>query len=127
MKATETKTTAEIGAELVSLSNTDRSDDVVNAYYADNIVSIEPAGGDEGTFSGIAAVREKHAYWNQNHEIHSAVAEGPYLGPQADQFMVKFSLDVTPLEAPRISFEEVGVYTVSHGKIVREEFSTLQV
>lgn len=126
MNATELKNTTEVGHALVNLSNADRSDDVVSQYYADNIVSIEPAGGEEGTFTGIAAVRDKHAFWNQNHEIHSSVAEGPYVGPRSDQFMVKFSLDVTPREAPRLRFEELGIYTIANGKIVREEFSMLQ-
>ncbi len=117
----------EVGRILVALSNADRTEEVLDNYYADNIVSVEPVGGDAGTIEGIAAVRDKHAFWNRAHEIHRSIAEGPYIGPQPDQFMVKFSLDVTPQGAERLAFEELGVYTVAHDKIVREEFSALKV
>ena len=55
------------------------------------------------------------------HTLHGASAEGPYIG--ATGFAVKFRVDVTEnASGKRLLMEEVGVYTVENGKIVREEF-----
>ena len=52
---------------------------------------------------------------------NGASAEGPFVGAQG--FAIKFKMDVEELNTGtrRVS-EEVGVYTVNNGKIVREEF-----
>jgi hypothetical protein len=71
--------------------------------------------------SGIDAITGKHVWWAANHEVHAAVAEGPYVGQRPNEFVVKFIIDVTP-NAERMHIEELGVYTVADGKIVREEF-----
>jgi predicted ester cyclase len=39
-----------------------------------------------------------------------------------DQFVVRFKMDVTPKGKQRMSFDEVGLYTVKNGKIVEESF-----
>jgi len=46
--------------------------------------------------------------------------EGPYV--HGDQFVVRFKMDVTPKGQKRMSFDEVGLYTVKNGKIVEESF-----
>ena len=108
----------EIGQKLVDYSNADRADLAVSELYADDIVSVE---ADAATTTGIAGIKEKHHWWDANHQVHSAVAEGPYVGA-ADQFIVKFAIDVTPRDGERIQMEEVGLYTVANGRVVREEF-----
>jgi hypothetical protein len=48
-------------------------------------------------------------------------SRAPY--PHGDRFMLYFKYDVTPKQAgQRITIEETGLYTVQHGKIVKEEF-----
>jgi hypothetical protein len=55
------------------------------------------------------------------HRLHGASAEGPYIG--ASGFSVKFAMDVEDTTTnDRSLMEEIGVYTVQNGKIVREEF-----
>lgn len=112
----------QIGEKLVTYSNQDRADLAVDELYGEDIVSIEVDGN---TVVGIAAVRDKHAGWYDNNEVHSAVAEGPYVGHDADKFVVRFAVDVTPKGGERGQFSEVGIYTVTGGKIVREEFLPL--
>jgi hypothetical protein len=64
---------------------------------------------------------KKAAWWVSSHTLHGASAEGPYIG--ATGFAVKFRVDVTEnASGKRLLMEEVGVYTVENGKIVREEF-----
>ena len=49
---------------------------------------------------------------------------GPFFnGANPDQFVVYFTLDITPkATGKRITREEVGVYTVKDDKITREQF-----
>jgi len=39
-----------------------------------------------------------------------------------DQFMVRFSMDVTPKGGARMSMDEMGLYTVKDGKVIEERF-----
>jgi hypothetical protein len=73
---------------------------------------------------GLPAVRQKNEWWVANHEIHRGEAKGPF--PNGDRFTVIFDYDVTakagPMAGKRVQMEEVALYTVKDGKIVREEF-----
>ena len=117
---------AEIGARLVALANQGREGEnqAVSELYADNIVSIEGAEGGEvsARIEGIDNVRGKHDWWYGANDVHSSVAEGPYVGLKADQFAVRFTIDMTPPDSERTSFVEMGLFTVADGKIVQEEF-----
>ena len=91
-----------------------------HTYWSDDIVSREPMPGDMAELKGRAAVDAKGAWWYANHEIHSVKVEGPYVhGPQ---FVVRFTLDVTPKGGKRMSMDEVGLYTTQDGKIIEERF-----
>ncbi len=118
--------TQQVAEKLVELCNNNQSDAVVDELYADNIVSVEPmfdaAAGETGIAEGITAIREKHAWWEANHEVHRSRAEGPYMGQRDNEFMVKFIIDVTPRGASKVHLEELAHYTVADGRIVREEF-----
>lgn len=115
--------TIEIGKQLVELCNAGKPEQAMETLYAADIVSIE-AGGPANMpreMKGIEAVRGKFKWWNDNHVTHSSRAEGPY--PNGDQFIVKFAFDVTNKPSnQRIKMDEMGLYTVKNGKIVREEF-----
>ncbi|MEM7077484.1 MAG: SnoaL-like domain-containing protein [Pseudomonadota bacterium] len=74
---------------------------------------------------GLAAIRAKHAWWNAAHQVHASTVTGPYLGPRADEFVVRFNIDVTPEGGVREPMEEIGTFTVAEGKIVQEVFSYL--
>jgi hypothetical protein len=50
-------------------------------------------------------------------------ATGPFCGNRENQFVVQFVLDVTPkATGERMRMNEVGLYTVSNGKVAQEEF-----
>ena len=117
--------TLNIGKQLVAHANAHRADLAVDELYADNIVSIEPfaAEGDASNCAqGIAAIRSKHAQWYEANEVHAETAVGPYMGHQPNKFAVKFHMDITPRQGQRLQMEEVALYTVADGKIVKEEF-----
>ncbi|MEQ9450710.1 MAG: nuclear transport factor 2 family protein [Pseudomonadales bacterium] len=122
-----TMDTMTVANRLVELTTADNDAQALDELYAEDVVSIE-AGTPEGepqTFTGLAAVREKHAWWNSVATLHDTTAEGPYAGTGSDQFVVKFWMDVTMAEQGRSQMTEVGVFTVADGKIVREVYLPL--
>jgi len=118
--------TKEVGDKLVSLCLKGKNLEAIDSLYSRNIVSVEAMGTPDmpAEMKGIAKIRGKNQWWYENNEVHSATAEGPF--PHKDRFAVKFKYDVTakagPNKGKRFQMEEVGIYTVKNGKIVREEF-----
>ena len=116
----------DLGQQLVTLYNDGQEADIVDQYYGDDIVSLEPMGGtDMSVVEGIDALRAKHAWWYEQTTVNAVSAEGPYAGANDTQFVVRYDCDVSQNDE-RIQFKELGVYTVAGGKIVREEFLALQ-
>ncbi len=116
-------TTQEVADQLVTLCSKGQFMEAGEALYSPDIVSIEPFAppGQSREAKGIAAVKAKGDWWVANHEVHSAVVEGPLVA--GSHFAVTFKLDVTfKPEKRRFTMEEVGVYKVANGKIVSEEF-----
>lgn len=115
----------EIGEKLVALCREGKNLECVNTYYADNVMSVEaaapPNGGGRVT-EGLEAVRGKNEWWMENHQVHSSSVHGPF--PHGDdKFAVRFDFDITNKPSgQRMTMEEIAVFTVADGKIVREEF-----
>jgi len=116
---------AEIGKQLVAYCKAGENMTSIENLYAADVVSVEaaqpPSGGDRVT-NGIDGVKAKNKWWVENHEVHSADVEGPY--PHGDdRFAVRFKYDITNKPSGmRVKMDEVGVFTVADGKVVREEF-----
>ena len=115
-------TTLEIANKLIELCRQGRNMEA-KAFYTEDAVSVEalaPPGGQQET-KGLAAIQAKGEWWRANHEIHSASVSGPW--PNGNRFVVGFQYDVTNTPSgQRMKMDEVGLYTVENGKIVREEF-----
>ena len=114
----------EIGTKFVALAKEARDSEILDQLYSEDIVSIEGQGSEEmpARMEGLDAIRGKHAWWYDNHEIHSTTAVGPFVGHRDDLFIVHFGMDVTPKGGERTQMTEVGVFTVKDGKVVQEEF-----
>jgi len=114
----------EIGTKLVELCKQGKNGEAIESLYADDVVSVE--AGEGGQFprelQGKGKILEKNQWWGENHEVHSGEVSGPF--PHGtDRFAVIFSFDITNKPSKqRFQLEEVGVYHVSEGAIVREEF-----
>jgi len=110
----------EVGTDLVKLVRSGKGDEVYTKWWAPGVVSVEGLGMSM-EWSGRKAVNQKNATWETDHVVHGAEVEGPFVG--ATGFSVRFKMDIeTKSTGQRESMEEVGVYTVKNGKIVREEF-----
>lgn len=114
----------EIGQKLVAFCKEGKNLESINTLYAENIQSIEAQAGPDGSrvAEGIEAVRGKNKWWSENHEIHSASVHGPYPHGE-DRFAVRFQYDITNKPSgQRMQMDEVGLFTIDAGKIVKEEF-----
>ena len=114
---------ADVGNSLVSLCRQGQFMEVIDQYYSDNIVSVEPVGDEAmpAEMSGIDAVRGKNQWWVENHEVHGVTLDGPSVGD--GQFAVRFTMDVTPkMTGQRTTMIEMALYTVVDDKITKEEF-----
>ena len=115
--------TMEIAKKLVELCRQGKNMEALDTLFAEDVVSVEAVGmpGAPQEAKGLAAVKGKGEWWLANHEIHSASVTGPW--PHGDRFVVGFQYDVTNKPSgKRMKMDEVGLYTVRSGKIVREEF-----
>jgi ketosteroid isomerase-like protein len=119
-------TTLEIGKKLVDLCKQGKAMEAITTLYSPNIVSIEAVSSPAmpARMEGLAAVKGKAEWWEKNHEVHKAEAEGPW--PHGDKFIVRFKYEVTakagPMAGKRMVMDEAALYTVKDGKISQEEF-----
>lgn len=115
--------TTEIGKKYVSLCKQRKFEACLQELFSQDAVSVEawtPPGVDP-IARGLAAIRAKGEAWARDHEIHSAEVSGPF--PLDQRFAVLFRFDVTNKPSQRrMSMEEVALFTIENGKIVREEF-----
>lgn len=91
-----------------------------DALWSPKFSSIE-GHGVAMEWAGKKAVRAKNSGWYEQNTIHGVTVEGPFVG--ATGFAVKFLMDIEEKgTGSRKTMQEVGVYTIKNGKIVREEF-----
>ncbi len=69
--------------------------DAISKFYSPNIVSVEAVGNDTmpKELRGIDAIRQKNESWFQSFDVHSAEANGPFVGD--DPFAVQYTFDTT--------------------------------
>ena len=115
--------TLEIGKKYVAFCKELQFRECADALFAKDAVSVEAGAppGQDRTAKGIEAIHAKSKWWQDNHTVHKAEIFGPY--PHDDRFAVRFVYDVTNKPSNRrFTMDEVGLFTVSNGKIVKEEF-----
>ena len=118
--------TNEIGQKLVELCQQGKNLGAIDTLYSKDAESVEAMSTPEmpARMQGVDEIKKKNQWWFANNEVHEGSAKGPF--PNGDRFAVIYNFDVTPKNGPmagkRMRMEEVGMYTVKGGKIVREEF-----
>ena len=115
--------TLEIGKKYVALCKEGRNETILDELFTKDTVSVEAGAppGQDRTAKGLEAIRAKSKWWSENHTVRGAEVFGPY--PHDDRFAVRLVYDVTNKPSgKRITMDEVGLFTVSGGKIVKEEF-----
>ena len=113
----------EIAEALVAGCREGRETENLDRLYAADAVSVEAVDHGNGREAvGLDAIRAKHAWWSENVEMTGGTVSDPMLHGE-DRFAVIFEAQGRDRSTGTdFDMKEVGLYHVSGGKIVREEF-----
>jgi hypothetical protein len=117
-------TTHEVASRFNELAQTGRWDLIQSELFADNAVSIEPEKAHAmgmNDAKGIEAIRKKGEDFNAMvEEMHGGYSSEPVVA--GNHFCLAMGMDVTFKGAGRNKMDEIAVYEVKDGKIVKEQF-----
>ena len=121
----ETKMTIkEVADRFSELVKENKWMEVQEELYAEDAVSIEPpqaAAQGLQNAEGLDAIKKKGEEWNNMiEEMHGGWCSEPVIA--GNHFSVGMGMDVTLKGAPRMQMDEIAVYEVKDGKIVKEQF-----
>ena len=122
MIAEQTMTTAEVAAKFNQLSKEGKWDKIQDELYAENAVSIEPPNSPGmQSVEGLAAIKQKGKMFNEMvEEMHGGYSTDPVVA--GNHFSVAMGMDVTMKGSGRMKMDEIALYEVKDGKIVKEQF-----
>lgn len=115
-------TTQDVANRFNELAQTGQWDQIQHELFADNAVSIEPAHS-QGlqTVEGIEAIRQKGKQFGEMvEEMHGGYSNEPVVA--GNHFSLAMGMDVTMKGMGRMKMDEIAVYEVKDGKIVKEQF-----
>ncbi len=115
-------TTQEIANRMSELFKENKWMEVQDEMFSKDCKSIEPphAQGLQST-EGIDNIKKKAEMWNSMvEEMHGGWVGDPIVGGNHIAFAM--GMDVTLKGAGRMKMDEVAVYEVKDGKIVKEQF-----
>lgn len=115
-------TTQDVASRFNELAQTGQWDKIQGELFADNAVSIEPANSPGlKTVEGIEAIRKKGEEFGQAvEEMHGGYSTEPVIA--GNHFSLAMGMDVTMKGMGRMKMDEIAVYQVKDGKIVKEQF-----
>jgi hypothetical protein len=115
-------TTQEVANRFHELSQGGQWDKIQDELFAENAASIEPpqAQGMQSV-EGLAAIKEKGKQFGEMlEEMHGGYTSAPLVGGRF--FSVAMGMDCTMKGMGRQKMDEIAVYEVKDGKIVKEQF-----
>ena len=115
-------TTHEVANRFQELAQQGNWNQIQEELYADNAVSIEPADS-QGLKSveGKAAIKKKgEEFQEMTEEVHSGYTTEPVVAGRF--FSVAMGMDITMKGMGRMKLDEIAVYEVKDGQIVKEHF-----
>lgn len=118
-------TTQEVANRFSELAKENRWDLILDELYSNDAVSIEPAHAAASSglpnAEGMPAIRKKGEDFNALiEEMHGGWCSEAVVG--GNHFSVGMGMDVTMKGAGRMKMDEICVYEVQNGKIVKEQF-----
>lgn len=124
MQTTEAvMTTQDVANRFNELAQTGQWDKIQAELYAENAVSIEPSHvmWMPTSVEGMEAIKQKGQQFGQMVEqMHGGYSHTPQVA--GSHFAVAMAMDVTMKGMARMNMEEIAVYEVKDGKIVKEQF-----
>jgi hypothetical protein len=117
-------TTQDVANRYSELVKQNQWEKIQDELFAQNARSVEPPHGASAGMQnaeGLAAIKQKGAAFNSMvEEMHGGYCSEPIVG--GPYFSVAMGMDVTMKGAGRMKMDEIAVYEVKDGKIVKEEF-----
>ena len=115
-------TTKEVANRFNELAQTGQWQQIQDELFADNSVSIEPENSPGlKTVSGRDAISQKAKEFDEAvEEMHGGYSSQPQVG--GNHFAVAMGMDATMKGQGRVKMDEIAVYQVKDGKIVKEQF-----
>jgi SnoaL-like domain len=117
------KTAKQIANRLVELCQQGKFEEAIKELYNKDAESIEPAKaqGWDTHIKGLDKFFEKGEKWRSMTEtFHGLTVTDPIV--MGNQIALGITMDVTMKGQPRNNFEEIAVYEVADGKIMKEQF-----
>jgi hypothetical protein len=113
--------TEEIAEKLVTWCREGNFNDCYAQLYSPDCVSLEPKGANMEVANGMEEMKKKGEMWNSMvEEMHSASVSDPIVSE--NYFSVRMTNDITFKETGRQVMDEICMYEVRDGKIVKEQF-----
>jgi len=113
-------TVQEVANGLANLCAEGKFDEAVARYYSEDIVSVEPVG-ETRVVKGLAAVQKKGEEFAKTCEIVSTKITGPFVSETG--FALRFTMEaIMKATGAKVPMDEMALYEVVDGKVVREEF-----
>jgi hypothetical protein len=122
MIAEQVMTTQDVASRFNELAQTGQWNKIQEELYAGNAVSIEPPHA-QGLQSaeGLDAIKEKGRQFEAMvEEVHGGYSTPPIIA--GNHFSVAMGMDCTMKGMGRMKMDEIAVYEVKDGKIVKEQF-----
>lgn len=114
-------TTEEVAKRLIELCRAGQWSQAQEELYADDVESIEPAGTHWESVKGMDAIRKKGQEWSgMIEQFHGNEISEPLI--TENHIAVRMVSDTTMKGIGRMKFEELGIYEVKNGKVIREQF-----
>ena len=119
---TDVMTTQDIANRLYELCKVGQYEQAQQELYADDAISIEPVGapGPQSVKGRDEIVKKGEQFRDSIEEVHSASASEPIVA--GNHFALTITIDATFKGMGRNLMEEVAVYEVKDGKVVKEQF-----
>ncbi|MFK8058216.1 MAG: SnoaL-like domain-containing protein [Saprospiraceae bacterium] len=115
-------TTQEVANRLVELCRANKQQQAIEELYHQDIVSVEPEGSPFGTVKGLAAIAEKGKQFEAMVEsFNSSSVSDPIVAENFFSCNMISNVNMRGVPVP-VDMDEICVYTVNNGKIVKEEF-----
>ena len=114
--------TEQVAKRLVELCREGKYEEAQDQLYSKGAVSVEMEGSQGlGNAKGLDAIREKGKQFNAMVEaVHGGSVGDPIV--VGNWFAVTMTMDATMKGRGRVNMQEICVYQVKDGKIVREQF-----
>lgn len=113
-------TTKDIAEQLVTYCRNNQEEKAYQELYSPQITSIEMQEPMKEVH-GFEGLQQKGAWWKENFEVHAIEVSDPIIADH--HFTVKFSMDTTHKPSGhRSQTNEIAVYEVKEGKILKEQF-----